>query len=327
MTIKRYHLKDKKIPKTEVIQKLKNKISQNKSKSYSIVGGQQVTEAKYPWFCFLIIGMPSGAEYVCGGTLLEGSYVLSAAHCLFGSNEVAEYIYIFPNILSNTNLQSATYTTASYMDIDDYNQTSNKNDIALLHIRDSLSSIPRPKLNSKPITELIGNKISVIGFGTTSEGGNTSNDLMEVQVTISSSQACSVNANYGTDLSSSFCASDPGKDSCQGDSGGPAFIGDTILGVVSSGIGCARSGFPGVYTDVSKFKTFVNSGQSQTWVEANVSDISPLAPVTSPVRSSDKLKAGEIAGIVVACLAMISIIVALSVGLKPKTRRKRRRKK
>lgn len=64
-----------------------------------------------------------------------------------------------------------------------------------------------------------------------------------------------------------FCAASPGKDSCQGDSGGPVVIivnGKKILcGGVSWGNGCAREGYPGVYTNVQ----YVNS-----WIK-NVSGI------------------------------------------------------
>jgi secreted trypsin-like serine protease len=42
-----------------------------------------------------------------------------------------------------------------------------------------------------------------------------------------------------------------GKDSCQGDSGGPIFVGNTQVGIVSFGDGCARPEKPGVYARVS----------------------------------------------------------------------------
>jgi trypsin len=50
-----------------------------------------------------------------------------------------------------------------------------------------------------------------------------------------------------------------GKDSCQGDSGGPLWALDEakqtrmLVGVVSSGKGCARPRYPGIYTNVSEY--------------------------------------------------------------------------
>ena len=62
---------------------------------------------------------------------------------------------------------------------------------------------------------------------------------------------------------SMICAGLPegGKDSCQGDSGGPFTCGEgedlSVVGIVSWGIGCARQGYPGVYTETSYFVDWV----------------------------------------------------------------------
>lgn len=77
---------------------------------------------------------------------------------------------------------------------------------------------------------------------------------------------------YGSDLvpSQEICAgyvSTGGVDTCQGDSGGPMFRKDNAgawiqVGIVSWGEGCARPGYPGVYTQVSTFASAIASAAS-----------------------------------------------------------------
>ena len=55
-------------------------------------------------------------------------------------------------------------------------------------------------------------------------------------------------------------------DTCQGDSGGPlmAFVNNhwILAGITSSGIGCARAGYPGLYTRISAFIPFIESSMN-----------------------------------------------------------------
>jgi len=60
-------------------------------------------------------------------------------------------------------------------------------------------------------------------------------------------------------------------DTCQGDSGGPlmAFVNNTwvLAGLTSSGHGCAEAGYPGIYTRVSSFISFIDANFNSTVVE------------------------------------------------------------
>lgn len=58
-----------------------------------------------------------------------------------------------------------------------------------------------------------------------------------------------------------FCAgvSDGGKDACQGDSGGPLTTSGIQKGIISWGVRCANSEFPGIYTNIAQFRTWIDS--------------------------------------------------------------------
>ena len=229
---------------------------------YTIVGGTPVMSDKYPWFVALSIENHSGESFMCGASLVEGDYIISAAHCMADPNSIKS-IDIVPNIFDASQKQDAAKVVAKATDIiiDGYDSVDQSNDIAIIkfeHIPE-FDSIPRIKLNTIPMSEKIGEMLTVIGFGTTSSGGYTSDQLLETDVTVSTPTECNINATQGgTNLTNSFCAAAPGKDACQGDSGGPIFKDNVLYGVVSSGIGCAQEGYPGVYTDVQKYKDFIN---------------------------------------------------------------------
>nr|CAD7269548.1 unnamed protein product [Timema shepardi] len=80
-------------------------------------------------------------------------------------------------------------------------------------------------------------------------------ELQYVQVPVS---LC---MNYGSDNigPGMLCAGykEGGKDSCSGDSGGPLACDGQLTGIVSWGASCAASLYPGVYTNVSYYNSWI----------------------------------------------------------------------
>merc|ERR1711963_1177977 len=106
---------------------------------------------------------------------------------------------------------------------------------------------------------------TVVGWGSLRENGPQPNILQEVTVRIWDNKVCKDTygpAAPGGIMDHMLCAGQKGKDSCSGDSGGPMQIGSgetwTQVGVVSWGIGCGKSHYPGVYSRVSKLRDWID---------------------------------------------------------------------
>lgn len=152
---------------------------------------------------------------------------------------------------------------------DNFDDVNFYNDISLLRLNSSLTfnEYVQPAPMPEQMQESTGDAV-VSGWGYTKEGGDLSDILQKVTVPIVSDEEC--RAVYGYYRSghpphvydSMICAGTAGLDSCSGDSGGPMTCtsGDStyLCGIVSWGKGCARPGYPGVYTEVSNFIDWIH---------------------------------------------------------------------
>lgn len=84
---------------------------------------------------------------------------------------------------------------------------------------------------------------------------------------ISDSQMCAGGRNGGVDCKTKIFSTKSIKlllkffiySACWSDSGGPLISKSTgnLIGIVSTGVGCARKGLPGIYTRVSKYAKWI----------------------------------------------------------------------
>lgn len=140
---------------------------------------------------------------------------------------------------------------------------NNWNDLSLLKLK-TPSNFSHVKLNDGSQDTSDGRPVTTMGWGRTQFGGERSDVLLEVEVDIDNNLRCSVDylSIIPPDM---MCAAREGKDACQGDSGGPLITkgenasNDVQVGIVSWGLGCAEPGFPGVYTRVIRFHSWINA--------------------------------------------------------------------
>ena len=109
----------------------------------------------------------------------------------------------------------------------------------------------------------------VTGWGRLSSSGPLADVLQEATVRTLSIEQCRRKYGQSRISDNMICAEEPGKDSCEGDNGGPlAVLGQDgsyrQIGVVSWGRGCARQGYPGVYTRLSSLLGWIQDRISNT---------------------------------------------------------------
>eukprot|EP00062_Callorhinchus_milii_P023831 gi/632983076/ref/XP_007908469.1/ PREDICTED: transmembrane protease serine 6 isoform X2 [Callorhinchus milii] len=229
-----------------------------------IVGGTNSTEGEWPWQASLQIS----GYHVCGGSLINERWVLSAAHCFFDIYQQPSFWTVVLgkfklNVQSSTELAFKLLKIVRHHYYDDY---TNDYDIALLLLDQSVPKGPYPYPICLPTRTHVfqaGSVCWVTGWGATKETGNVENVLQKVDVKLTDQATCT--KPYTNISPRMICAGyrEGKKDSCQGDSGGPLVCEETsgrwfLAGVVSFGIGCGRPGYYGVYTRVTRLVDWIH---------------------------------------------------------------------
>jgi len=243
-----------------------------------VVGGDEVEENSYPWMAALGSRTgDGGVRWFCGGSLISRTMVMTAAHCIQKSGSDLS--------LDIVRLGAHNLGESAFEDVDDYvprqviihpqfkdNTSFPEHDLAIIVLQTEVAGVRMRKGVSPvclpgPDTRLpAGSTVLVAGWGATSEGGLEADRLQEVTVEVTGQERCRavykelVGAEIGEDI---LCAGleEGGKDACQGDSGGPLVSGQggtfQLVGVVSSGLGCARRNVPGLYAGVASHMDWI----------------------------------------------------------------------
>merc|ERR1712212_919781 len=244
------------------------------SSSDRIVGGKEVNPKYKLPYQVLVSPCTSKGCLMCGGTILNKRYVVTAAHCLYGGNDLmtlkggATFRVMLGEhdhckATSSFVLASAVHKHPKF----DLNNPSGDNDIAILKLSKDLTFSDKIKpvcLPTSATKDYSGKASTVSGWGGTKaytpmkpvdQPRQCALKEAIVDILKPSSKKCS---DFLGDSSSTtrLCAWGKGKDACQGDGGGPLTVAENgkyvLLGVVSYGSGCATEN-PGVYARVQGF--------------------------------------------------------------------------
>ncbi|MFK5986422.1 MAG: serine protease [Pseudomonadota bacterium] len=258
-----------------------------------IVGGQQIVDNRtpgtsesietieqWPW----VVALTDGYRQFCGASLINHSWLLTAAHCVINSPAEIQAIFLSSSISAQT-IQSFTRNISEIIIHPDYDTSLDSNDIALLRLElpvNNISPVLLPGSSYDEFTISAGTMSTVLGWGVTPDKSDNEVVLRKVEVPITEQSTCLESlAKYAITLEDSMvCAGYPegGKDACSGDSGSPLVSFSSTLknwvqvGIVSFGIGCALPDEYGVYTRVSKYT------QAEGFINKTICESFPTSP-------------------------------------------------
>ena len=258
--------------------------------------GVAANRAATPGFILLRIAA-ANQEYLWGGTALSNRWILTAAHCVYGMTKgdiAASRAVVNPTDLFSDR-KSRTVSWKRAIAHPQFELEANRHDVALIETTKSLNTRALPYSGADTAPEY-GTALKVFGLGATKSGGFPSRTLQigAVRDLAGADGACGGYQDQ-YDAAAMLCAGTPAGrvDACQGDSGGP-LTGwaqrRTLVGIVSWGYGCASAGFPGVYTRVASYATWI---EGISGVPGHASAIEALGP--AEIRSVRPCPSGRCA--------------------------------
>jgi len=241
-----------------------------------IVGGVPIPIAQAPWQVAI-----SADGSLCGGSLINVTWVITAAHCVAGLQPSSISVFHGVEKLSQRSLANRSEVSAINIH-PNWNGTIFNADIALLELSAPVVLNANTALISLPtgvdpgVWPAQGTQSVVSGWGATVFDGRVSDSLLAATISILGGPGDASCGRYGSNFQviDDICAGIPsgGIDTCQGDSGGPLVITEMgvplLAGITSVGNQCALADFPGIYTRVT---TYIG------WIQGIV----PI-PITAP---------------------------------------------
>jgi secreted trypsin-like serine protease len=255
----------------------------------AIVGGQLASEDYPNMAAFLKNG-----NQICGASLIDPQWVISAAHCVDGLDP-SEYSFRIGGAPDLAEPGGETIQATKVIVHPDYTDTY---DVSLFQLE--RPSVYEPIELADPATQKDlwqpGDEARVIGYGGQFfQLPSIDEQLREVDVPIVEDAECDASYDLlfgGIDETVEVCAGElqGTEDSCQGDSGGPLMVrdeqGDFVqMGVVSWGFGC---GFPTQYGVYSR----VGDNPLNDWIHDTIANTAPPPPPPTG-GDTETVKVGE----------------------------------
>lgn len=233
-----------------------------------IFNGKPSKRGSWPWQVSLQLLHPKFGfiGHWCGGVLIEPTWLVTAAHCIHNDLFNLPIGALWTAVVGEWELDSGGRGSARLPveRVIIHERFNNYvHDIALMKLARPapLSKVVRTICLPEPEEELTNSQCIASGWGRYGPTQSLSTALLEATVPLLDLEKCTM--AYGKSVpirSGHLCAghTDGSSGSCVGDSGGPLQCRRAdgvwqLAGVTSFGSGCARPGYPDVYTRIQHY--------------------------------------------------------------------------
>ncbi|XP_035906192.1 collagenase-like [Anopheles stephensi] len=222
-----------------------------------VVNGEAATLGQFPYQVRLTLNVGNGQRALCGGSLLNEEWVLTAGHCV----QLAKSVEVHLGTVEFDG--GLVLESTEFFKHEKYNPLFVANDVALVKLpqkvefNENVQPVRLPTGND----DFAGESVVVSGWGLMETGGPVSQDLQYATLKVITNAECQKTFSPLVVRKTTLCARGDEKESpCNGDSGGPLVLAEdkTLVGVVSFGhaLGCER-GFPAAFARVTAFRDWV----------------------------------------------------------------------
>ncbi|TMW49977.1 hypothetical protein DOY81_004936 [Sarcophaga bullata] len=222
------------------------------SKIGRVVGGSTAENGFAPYQ----VSLQSLWGHFCGGSIINGTWILTAAHCVMYRNESEIIVVTGTQDLEQPGVR---YYVENIFIHCNYDNPRSHNDIALLKLNSTIVENENTRIVALPTEPLKeGDEVVLTGWGSVEAWGPSPTLLKKATLKYMPYKKCREALNNDPDLDVGHLCTfiGEGQGACHGDSGGPLVSNGVLVGVVNWGYPCAI-GYPDANASPLYYKNWI----------------------------------------------------------------------